>query len=44
VCGGGQDDFFPSLFFRLDTYKCTELFVRLLEEMEEAEKTKYPTW
>lgn len=37
-------DFFPAIFFRLDTYSCGELFKSLLVQIEAAELERYPTY
>jgi ATP-dependent RNA helicase DDX60 len=36
--------FFPALFFQLDTCRCTDLFVELIETMESAERTTHPEY
>ena len=35
-------EFFPAIFFRLDTYSCVELFKALLVQIEAAELDRYP--
>lgn len=37
-------DFFPAIYFRLDTYQCGELFKSLLVQIEAAELERYPTY
>lgn len=38
------NEFFPAIFFRLDTFFCVELFKALLVQIETAELTTYPTY